>query len=259
MSTAGSPSVWPPGMASHPEPRLVLTSEHGSAAVPARYASLFGGAGDVLAGHRGVDLGTADLTTYLARRTGVRPHRAPVTRLLVDCNRSPGHPGLYSEFTRGLSTAERARLLERYYWPYRHAVTAEVAQAIAAGDPVLHVSVHSFARALAGRERNTDVGLLYDPARPTERELCRYWQHLLAAEPGLRVRRNYPYRGVADGLATWLRRRFSGACYAGIELEVCQDIALAGGPRWRRLKRLLAESLEAVVVMTAAVRSASAG
>lgn len=234
-------------MASCPETGLVLTSEHGTAAVPARYVQLFRGAEELLASHRAVDLGTAELTGYLARRTGVRPHRTRVTRLLVDCNRSPGHPGLYSEFSRDLPAAERERLLERYYRPYRDAVEADVARGIDAGRTVLHVSVHSFARVLDGRERNADVGLLYDPGRAQESALCRQWQSLLQAEPGLRVRRNYPYRGVADGLATWLRRRFPPGRYVGIELEVCQDIAAGGDPRWGRLKRLLGGSLEAVM------------
>jgi predicted N-formylglutamate amidohydrolase len=234
-------------MASCPETRLVLTSEHGTAAVPARYAELFRGADELLSSHRAVDLGSAELTACLARRTGVRPHRARVTRLLVDCNRSPGHPGLYSEFSRALPAAERARLLERYYRPYREAVEADVARGIEAGQTVLHVSVHSFARVLDGQERNADVGLLYDPGRERERALCRRWQSLLQTEPGLRVRRNYPYRGVADGLVTWLRRRFPAGRYVGIELEVCQDIASGGDPRWGRLKRLLGDSLEAVM------------
>lgn len=242
-------------MASYLDTRLVLTSEHGSAAVPARYAALFRGAGDVLRGHRAVDAGTAELTTFLARRTGVRPHRARVTRLLIDCNRSPGHRHLYSEFTRDLPAAEKERLLERYYRPYRDGITAEIAKAIREGQgrargaakTVVHVSVHSFARELGGRRRNADVGLLYDPARRGELALCRHWQGLLQAEPGLRVRRNYPYRGVADGLVTWLRRRFPERHYLGIELEVCQDIATAGGARWQRLQRLLGESLEAVL------------
>ena len=234
-------------MASCPETRLVLTSEHGTASVPARYSELFRGAEEVLTSHRAVDLGTAELTAYLARRTGVRPHRARVTRLLVDCNRSPGHPGLYSEFSRTLPAAERERLLERYYRPYRDAVEADVARGIDAGQTVLHVSVHSFARVLDGRERNADVGLLYDPGRKRERALCGQWQALLRADPGLRVRRNYPYRGVADGLATWLRRRFPAARYLGIELEVCQDIAAGGDTRWGRLKRLLGDSLDAIM------------
>lgn len=243
-------------MASCPELRLVLTSEHGSAAVPARYAPLFHGAGDVLRSHRAVDAGTAELTTCLARRTGVRPHRARVTRLLVDCNRSPGHRHLYSEFTRDLPAADRERLLERFYRPYRDGVTTEVAGAIEAGHTVLHVSVHSFARELDGHRRNADVGLLYDPARRGELLLCRQWQGLLQAEPGLRARRNYPYRGVADGLVTWLRRRFPEQHYLGIELEVCQDIATAGGARWQRLQRLLGESLEGVLEAAAAAEKA---
>lgn len=234
-------------MASCPETRLVLTSEHGSAEVPARYAELFRGATAVLSSHRAVDLGTAELTACLARRTGVRPHRARVTRLLVDCNRSPGHPGLYSEFSRALPAAERERLLERYYRPYREAVEADVARGVDEGVTVLHVSVHSFVRVLHGQERNADVGLLYDPGREREQALCRRWQSLLQAEPGLRVRRNYPYRGVADGLVTWLRRRFPAGRYIGIELEVCQDIAAGERHRRRRLKRLLGDSLEAVM------------
>ncbi|WP_405228048.1 N-formylglutamate amidohydrolase [Lentisalinibacter sediminis] len=230
-----------------PEPRLVLTSEHGTAAVPARYAGLFRGADEVLSSHRAVDPGTAELTGYLARRTGVRPHRARVTRLLVDCNRSPGHPGRFSEFSRTLPAAEREQLLERYYRPYREAVEADVARAIDTGHTALHVSVHSFARVLDGRERNADVGLLYDPGREREVALCGQWQSLLQTEPGLRVRRNYPYRGVADGLVTRLRRRFPAGCYVGIELEVCQDIAAAGGRRWGRIKGLLGDSLKAVM------------
>jgi hypothetical protein len=36
------------------------------------------------------------------------------------------------------------------------------------------------------------------------------------------VRRNYPYKGIADGHVTALRRTF-GPRYSGIELEVCND------------------------------------
>lgn len=230
-------------MVSSPEFALLLTSEHGSARVPARYAHLFRGAEAVLDSHRGLDVGSADLASCLARHAGVTLHRAAVTRLLVDCNRSPGHPGLYSEFTRGLPAAERERLMADYYRPYREAVCREVEETVAAGRAVLHVSVHSFARRLHGVERNADVGLLYDPSRAAEKSLCLAWQSRLAGDGGYRIRRNYPYRGVADGLVTWLRGRYAGEQYLGVELEVCQDIAAADGERWRRLKRLLAGSL----------------
>jgi predicted N-formylglutamate amidohydrolase len=104
------------------------------------------------------------------------------------------------------------------------------------------VAVHSFAPAVAGRVRHLDVALLYDPGRPRERTLARAWKETLRElDPTLRVRRNHPYRGAADGLTTWLRRRFPDARYAGLELEVGQ--ALLAGPRRRELGALLAESL----------------
>jgi hypothetical protein len=36
----------------------------------------------------------------------------------------------------------------------------------------------------------------------------------------LRVRRNYPYLGKADGFTTYLRRHFPVDRYAGVEFEV---------------------------------------
>jgi predicted N-formylglutamate amidohydrolase len=97
---------------------------------------------------------------------------------------------------------------------------------------------------LAGRVRNADVGLLYDPGRRGEVELCARWQAALAGfAPELRVRRNYPYAGKGDGLTLYLRRHFAPGTYVGIELEVNQGIVIAGGRRWTRLRRVLIDSL----------------
>ena len=58
----------------------------------------------------------------------------------------------------------------------------------------------------------------------------------------LRVRMNYPYRGVSDGLTRALRRRHGDRDYAGIELELNQE--LIGDPRrFAALQRVLADSL----------------
>jgi predicted N-formylglutamate amidohydrolase len=70
-----------------------------------------------------------------------------------------------------------------------------------------------------------DVGLLYDPARARERATAIAWQHeLRERHPELRIRRNAPYRGTADGLTTALRRERSVRRYAGIEIELNQRI-----------------------------------
>ncbi len=114
-------------------------------------------------------------------------------------------------------------------------------RAAAGGRRSVHVAVHSFTPALAGERRSADVGLLYDPRRAGERALCARWQAILGElDPTLRVRRNYPYRGISDGLPSWLRRRFPGRSYAGVELELNQALLAS---RRRHVERLLVRSL----------------
>ncbi len=242
---------------SRTEWQLLLSCEHGGNEVPADYAGLFAGAGGLLATHAGYDIGALGIAKFLAAELRAPLYAATVTRLLIDLNRSPGHPRQYSALTRELPAAERARIRDRYYLPFRTEVETALAAAMANGR-VLHLSVHSFAAELDGQQRACDVGLLYDPSRAPERAFCQRWQVALrAAARCLRVRRNYPYRGVSDGFVTWLRRRFPRDRYAGIELEVNQALALAGGRPWNDLLRALADSL-ASSLAAASGRSAQA-
>ncbi|TFG98566.1 MAG: N-formylglutamate amidohydrolase [Myxococcales bacterium] len=221
---------------------MIVSCEHGGKRIPARLAPLFAGQERVLASHRGFDAGAASLARHLARRLGAPLHVHLLSRLLVDANRSLGHPRLFSERTRTLPEEERARILARCWQPHRDAVEGEVRVALRRGARVLHLSVHSFSPRLAGRSRGCDVGLLYDPSRPRERELCARWRAiLLELAPGLRVRRNHPYRGDADGFTTHLRGRFADPAYAGIELEVNQGRLRSSGAR--ELELTLAASL----------------
>lgn len=221
---------------------LVLSCEHGGNRVPARYAALFAGQAALLAGHRGWDIGALDAARRIRRALAAPLVAATVSRLVVDLNRSPRHPRRFSEITRKLPAAEQARIDARYYRPYRDVVEARVAAWAAEGRRVVHVSVHSFAAELDGRARRCDVGLLYDPARPRERNLCAAWrQALVEAAPALVVRRNYPYRGVSDGLVTALRGRFADAHYAGVELEFNQG--LVGTPGWPAVVAAVAAAL----------------
>jgi len=211
---------------------VLVTCEHGGNHVPRRYRRLFEGQAPLLASHRGWDAGALLLAQRLAGELRAPLIAARTTRLLVDLNRSPRHPALFSAITRGLGAAERAELLARYYAPYVESVASKVAAEIDAGRRVIHLSAHSFVPVLHGRRRRADVGLLYDPQRAGERVLSIRWRAaLLALAPGLTVRRNYPYRGTADGLTTALRRRFAAARYVGIEVELNQ--AIATDPRVR--------------------------
>lgn len=234
--------------------RLLFTCEHAGHRVPPEYAALFRGAARVLASHRGWDPGALPVARALARRLRAPLLSVPWSRLLVDANRTPTNPRIWSPYTKGLERRERERILERYWWPHRRRVEETARSAAAAGAHVLHVAVHSFVPVLEGEVRPVDVGLLYDPGRPRERALCRRWQaELRRTQPALRVRRNQPYRGVADGLTTWLRRRLPARSYAGVELEMSQALLAAG--RRAGLTRVLARSLEALLESPAGPRA----
>ncbi|MCC5870411.1 MAG: N-formylglutamate amidohydrolase, partial [Gammaproteobacteria bacterium] len=167
-----------------------------------------------------------------------------ITRLLVDLNRSVGHPRLFSEITRTLPRDARDALIEQYWQPYRRQVDDQIEMLFADCPAILHISCHSFTPVLAGRQRQTDIGLLYDPARPWERALCIAWQKALQRlAPALCVRRNYPYEGRNDGLTRTLRKRLPDAHYAGIELEVNQAISRQPPDQWRVLRLQIGQTL----------------
>ncbi|MHB0974227.1 MAG: N-formylglutamate amidohydrolase [Thiobacillus sp.] len=223
---------------------VLITCEHGGNGIPPRYRVLFAGFEALLRSHRGYDPGALAVARKLARALDAPLFVSTTSRLLIDLNRSIGHPKLYSEATRDAPAVVRRDILDRHYLPYRSAVEAHVAAAIARGTRVIHLASHSFTPVLDGVVRNADIGLLYDPARAGEAELCRRWQARLKSQaPGLKVRRNYPYTGRSDGFTAYLRRRFPADVYVGIELEINQKHVLHGGHRWRALQNRVIESL----------------
>jgi len=223
---------------------LLFTCEHGGNRIPAPYRSLFRGHDVILKTHRGYDAGALLMARTLALSFEAPLVSSTISRLLIDLNRSLGHPTVFSPALRGAPAAQRAQIIARYYLPYRQCVENLVSQSVASGRRVVHVSAHSFTPELHGKVRNADVGLLYDPRRGSEARLCAAWKKLLTQEaPGLRVRRNYPYAGKGDGLTSHLRRCFPDAAYLGIELEINQKIVHARGQRWASLRKVLTDTL----------------
>jgi len=228
---------------------FLITCEHGGNRIPAPYRDLFQGQRRALDSHRGYDPGALRMAQDLARAFKAPLVASTVSRLLVDLNRSIGHPQLFSAATRGVPARLRAEILAQHYLPYRSQVEQLVGQSVARGRRVIHIASHSFTPELDGRLRLADVGLLYHPGRRGEAALCARWKASLAAlAPALRVRRNYPYAGKGDGLTSHLRLRFPSRAYVGVELEINHAIALAAGRPWTALRRVLIDTLRAACI-----------
>jgi len=231
---------------------FLVTCEHGGNRIPEPYRRLFRGRDALLNSHRGYDPGALAMAKALASAFDAPLATSTISRLVIDLNRSIGHPRLFSAATRGALAGLRAQIVERHYLPYRAQVERLVTQSVSRGRRVIHISSHSFTPELDGKVRRADVGLLYHPGRHGEVALCARWKASLAAlAPGLRVRRNYPYAGKGDGLTSHLRLRFPPSAYVGIELEVNQNIVLAAGRRWTALRGALVDSLRTACASSA--------
>ncbi len=227
--------------------RLIITCEHGGNSIPPTYRHLFKGKRMLLDSHRGYDLGALPMARRMAKHFEAPLYAATRSRLLVDLNRSIGNPGLFSEITRSLAPEDKETLLGKYYASHRDQVQGAISALIHSGEVVLHIAVHSFTPVLKGRERSMDVGLLYDPQRRGERLFCHDWKRaLLNRHPNYQVRCNAPYKGVSDGLATFVRSLLARN-YMGIELELNQSHYQQGRNQWRRLCTAVVDSLDEVL------------
>jgi len=207
-----------------PSLKLLLTCEHGGNEIPEQFKFLFEDGKQALNSHRGYDLGALDLYTELEELSESSKF-STISRLLIELNRSIGHPALFSEFTKHQSLLEKEQIISKFYLPYRNAVEQQIMKLTDRGEAVLHLSVHSFTPELHGEKRNADVGLLYDPSRRSEKEFCKsFKKELKTLDSNLNIRFNYPYLGTADGFTTYLRRKFEYN-YIGVEIEINQKFS----------------------------------
>ncbi|CEG58104.1 N-formylglutamate amidohydrolase [Legionella fallonii] len=222
---------------------LVISCEHAVDTVPGQYLPLFASFKPLLASHRGIDFGALTIAEYLTKQIPSDFIKATCTRLLIDCNKSINHPRCFSEVTQNLSTEEKQKIMDNYYWPFRLQTMDIIKHHIEHGSQVLHLSVHSFTPILNGIARNADIGILYDPQRSSEKRLASQWRaELKKLAPEYKIRMNYPYKGISDGFTRMMRKQYTDMEYIGIELESNQAITL-DNKKIDNLKIILADSL----------------
>ncbi len=232
-------------------PALIVSCEHATNHLPDQYRPFLAGCVEQLNSHKGFDQGALDFAGLLAARFSVPLYAGIVTRLLVDLNRSlANHRTPPIPFGYDLPFALQQEILSRYYHPYRRQVEEAIESNLGHDKTVLHLSVHSFTPVMNDVPRTADIGFLYDPRRPREKEFCGKWRARLAArDERRRLRRNYPYRGISDGFVTALRKKYPEDRYLGIELEINQIYLEERQGEWLRLQQQLLESFAEVMQM----------
>lgn len=225
------------------KPALVISCEHAVDTVPKEYSSLFAPFKTLLASHRGIDFGSLTIAQQLNKKLSCDFVQATTTRLLVDCNRSINHPACFSEVTKNLAPELKQQIINQYYLPFREPVIALIKKHLAQGSQVVHLSIHSFTPVMNDIKRTTDIGLLYDPRRSSEKHLARQWKYeIQRLSPEFKVRMNYPYVGTSDGFTSAMRKQFTNDEYMGIEVESNQ--ALTNNEQsLNTLKNILSDSL----------------
>ncbi|TCZ52750.1 N-formylglutamate amidohydrolase [Roseicella aquatilis] len=175
----------------------VLLCEHASNHVPAEYRDL-GLPPEELQRHIAWDIGAAALAGRLSARLDAPLLLGGVSRLVIDLNRPPGSPTSIPEVSeatpipgnRALSASERARREAAWFAPFDAAVRRVLDARAAAGRPTVVIGVHSFTPVYLGERRPWQAGVLYACATHFAAALVA----ALAAEPGLLIGDNQPYR-----------------------------------------------------------------
>jgi len=210
---------------------IIISCEHAGREIPEKYRSYFASRLDIIESHRGWDPGAWEVAGYMGKKMKVPCFACQTTRLLIEVNRSLNHGQLFSEFSNKMPAEMKTELIDNIYFPYRASVEAAIRNS---RQPVLHLSIHSFTPVLDNKERDLEVGLLFDPDRSNEFSFCEdFATKLEKALKGFRIKFNEPYRGVDDGFTTYLRTQFDNEFYRGIEIEINQR--LIGTKDWKLL------------------------
>ena len=228
---------------------FLLAADHAGKLIPRALGTL-----GVVEGERqrhiAWDIGIAAVTESLTALLDATAVLQTYSRLVIDCNRAPGHPTAIpalSEATaipgnQGLSAADRAARKRAIFDPYHTAIAGLIETRNTAGRRTVLVAMHSFTPVFKGVARRVEVGVLYHH----ETALSRIMLDLLRAEGDLAVGANEPY-AITDDSDYTIPVHAEARGLDHLEIEIRQDLIAdgAGQTAWaRRMARLLSAAEE---------------
>lgn len=177
---------------------ILLVCDHASNALPAACGAL-GLDPELLRRHIAFDIGAADITRRMSKALDAPAVLSGYSRLLIDCNRRPGHATSIPAVSDGigipgnerLDAAEIERRQDAYFHPFHEAVDAALARFAARGVVPAYVAVHTFTPVMDGYERPWHLGILWN----RDPRLARPLIAALSEWPDVVVGDNRPYSG----------------------------------------------------------------
>lgn len=228
LSQADAPAELPPFefVEQRSPDGILLICDHASQRILPAYGDL-GVDPEALKSHVAWDIGAGDLTRRLAALLGAGAVLAGVSRLVIDCNRPPGHEtsipvrshGFEVPGNQGLPPGDVQAREQHFFHPYQAAVDRELTAIEAAGMRPALVSVHSFTPFLDEYVRPWHIGILSD----RDRRLAELLLAELEGQPDLLIGDNEPYSGTyPEGYSC--RHHGDAMGRANVLIEVRQDL-----------------------------------
>lgn len=232
----------------HGKSPLILVCDHAANAIPKALDNL-GLPEAELTRHIAWDNGAAPVTRLLSKRFAAPAVFSGYSRLVIDCNRVPGHETSVAQESDGtivpgnlhLTAAEIASREAEIFRPYHGAIAGVVKRRREAGVAPAVLAIHSFTDEMAGVWRPWEISVLWgmDP------RIARPLIDRLDAMDGLTVGDNQPYSGREHyGYSIEAHASAAGLPNALIELREDQVRDQDG---IRRMARLLGDALAPIL------------
>ncbi len=178
-----------------PLPTFLIIADHASNRLPPEIEDI-GVSPEDMEKHIAYDIGTEMLALRLQSLLKCPAIIADWTRLLIDLNRDPKHPGLVPDASDGItvpynvamSAAEKMQRMQLYFAPYHQRISQEIDRL---ENPFL-LALHSFTPVMSGFARPWDIGFLWN----SDGALSLRAAALMAeTAPHLAIGLNQPYSG----------------------------------------------------------------
>lgn len=201
---------------------FLIVADHASNQIPPEIEDI--GVNDAdMQTHIAWDIGTGLLALRLQQLLKCPAVIAEYTRLLIDLNRDPKHPGLVPAQSDGItipynvaiSSAEKMQRMQVYFAPYHQRISQELDQL---ENPFL-IALHSFTPVMNGFARPWHIGFLWN----SNHQLSLRAAEIMAdMEPNFAIGLNQPYSGKALNYTMDRHAERRGLPYLSIEIR--QDL-----------------------------------